>query len=430
VQRKFDLFKFPFRAPVRIGLVLVLLVVGFGLGTRIGAAEEAAEATEPEKKPSLLDALKNGKLTLGLRYRYEDVSQERFEKDGRASTLRTNLAYRSGVWNLTSLFLEFEDIRDLGLGNDHNNKGAGSLWNGVTDRPVIADPPLTALNQAYLNLKTKGGFGIRAGQQEIVISNQRYVGAVAWRQHHQSFAGAKMVYDGLARSVFTYSYIGRQYTVVGGSKPMNTHLGDFKHDFEKLGTLRAYGVYIDYDRAADSGFSSATLGASLDGSPVIGDKLKLLYRAELAQQKDAGSNINRVDAKYARAELGLGFGNLSAKAGYELLGGSLEDGRFTTPLATLHAFNGWADIFLNTPVEGLQDFFLEFSGSVAGIKLGVIYHDFSADSGSMDYGSEFDLIAVYKAPWGEVFGIKAAFFDADDYGQDTDKIWFWTQISF
>ena len=37
------------------------------------------------------------------------------------------------------------------------------------------------------------------------------------------------------------------------------------------------------------------------------------------------------------------------------------DGQLQTPLATLHAFNGWADMFLTTPANGLQDLYFRAS---------------------------------------------------------------------
>ena len=42
---------------------------------------------------------------------------------------------------------------------------------------------------------------------------------------------------------------------------------------------------------------------------------------------------------------------LSAGLGWEVLGGDEDEPgeAFRTPLATLHAFNGWADQFLTTP---------------------------------------------------------------------------------
>ena len=79
-----------------------------------------------------------------------------------------------------------------------------------------------------------------------------------------------------------------------------------------------------------------------------------------------------------------------------MLGGDGETS-FQTPLATKHAFNGWADKFLlATPANGLVDAYLTATGKVAGIKLLATYHMFSSDEGGDDYGSELDLLAVKK----------------------------------
>ena len=32
---------------------------------------------------------------------------------------------------------------------------------------------------------------------------------------------------------------------------------------------------------------------------------------------------------------------------------------FSTPLATLHIFQGWADVFLTTPTTGIEDFYVK-----------------------------------------------------------------------
>ena len=105
-----------------------------------------------------------------------------------------------------------------------------------------------------------------------------------------------------------------------------------------------------------------------------------MYAAEFATQTaEAGDGSSEADADYMLAELGVGFSGVTIKAGYELLGS--DDGKygFSTPLATLHKFNGFADQFLTTPNEGLQDTYLSISGKVAGLKLAATYHDFSAD---------------------------------------------------
>jgi len=93
-------------------------------------------------------------------------------------------------------------------------------------------------------------------------------------------------------------------------------------------------------------------------------------------------------------------------------------------LATLHAFNGWADKFLVTPGAGLDDVFIGAKGKLGKWNWNMLYHDFSAQSGSADFGTEFDVSIARK--FKENFGIlfKAASFDTDSpaYG-DTTKIW-------
>jgi hypothetical protein len=76
-------------------------------------------------------------------------------------------------------------------------------------------------------------------------------------------------------------------------------------------------------------------------------------------------------------------------AGSEFLSGDAnKTGQsYTTPLATLHKFNGWADQFLGTPDDGLEDAYVKFSTKLADYKLTVMYHDFSAEDSGNDYGS-------------------------------------------
>ena len=81
---------------------------------------------------------------------------------------------------------------------------------------------------------------------------------------------------------------------------------------------------------------------------------------------------------YTFLEGGVDIKSAELKLGYELLG-SDDSKSFSTPLATLHAFNGWADMFLATPATGLKDTYLSATTTLADIKLGAAYHDFRAD---------------------------------------------------
>lgn len=403
------------------------LIVGLCLVLSTGAF--AAEETE-KTDTSLLDAVTKGTFKLNLRYRYEDVDQDGFDKRGKASTLRTMAGYKTGTWKGLMVYLEFEDIRDLGMSNDHNNAGAGSLWNGVTDRPVIPDAPVTEVNQAYLGWSPIETLPFRFGLQEVVIDNSRFIGNVGWRQNHQSFEAARVAFNGVKNLKLDLSYIGRQHNVLGGSQPMDTMHLSAGYTFGKIGTVKAYGLILDYEREAVQGLNTSTFGVFFDGKAKLSDALSLIYRAEFAQQNDVNNPNNHISANYIRADFGVKISMVTIAAGYELLGGSAEDGQFKTPLATLHKFNGWADKFLATPTNGLQDLSLSVTAVLGKFKLLGIYHDFAADTGGGNWGSEIDAAVIYTAPWKQQFAIKYAGYSATDHATDTDKLWIWTSWGF
>ncbi len=395
--------------------------------TVLAAAFSPARAEEP---PSLGDAVTKGKISLNLRYRYEDVDQDGFAEPGRASTLRTTLGYRTLWWNRLAAMIEFENVVNVGFSNDHNNGGSGSLWNGVTDRPAIPDPPITEINQVSFDWKPLDSLPLRGGRQEIIIDNSRFIGNVGWRQNHQTFDGGTVHFTGVKNLDLGYAYIARQRTVAGASRPMSTSHLEGTYTFQGAGALRGYLLSIDFDQEALWAQSTVTYGASFAGKAELSKALGLTYRLELASQQDTGDNPGTVDADYFRADLGFNFGKVTAAAGYELLGGSPGEGSFNTPLATLHKFNGWADKFLTTPADGLTDFFVSLEANVGRFALLGVYHDFGADTGSASWGSEFDASVVYTTAWKQKFAVEAAFYDADDWATDTDKIWLWTQWGF
>ena len=402
--------------------IVVLAIAAIVAATGLPASAE-------DTTDNLLDAITMGSFKLNLRYRYEDVDQDGFDNRGKASTLRTMAGYRTGTWKGLEVYLEFEDIRDLGFSNDHNNAGAGSLWNGVTDRPVIPDAPVTEFNQVYLGWKPIESLPFRFGLQEIVIDNSRFVGNVGWRQNHQSFEAARVAFDGVKNLALAYSYIGRQHNVLGGSQPMSTSHLSAAYTFKGIGTLKGYSLILDYEREVPSVLNSATYGLFFDGKAKLSDTLGLIYRFEYAKQNDI-NNPNKISAGYGRADFGVSISKVTLAVGYEVLGGSAEDGQFRTPLATLHKFNGWADKFLNTPTYGLQDLSLSVTAALGKFKLMGIYHDFSADTGGAKWGTELDAAVIYNAPWKQQFAFKFATYDATDHATDTTKFWLWTSWGF
>ena len=167
-----------------------------------------------------------------------------------------------------------------------------------------------------------------------------------------------------------------------------------------------------------------------------GDSINWAYGAEFAtQSSESGSAETAVDfdASYFNAYLGATMSGITAKIDYEVLGS--DDGLygFATPLATLHKFNGFADLFLATPTQGLQDLKLSLSGKAAGGKWLLAYHDYSADESTAevdDLGSEIN--AQYTTTFADKyrFGIKYAAYDAGDIKVDTNRFWMWVGTRF
>ena len=199
---------------------------------------------------------------------------------------------------------------------------------------------------------------------------------------------------------------------------------DLRHEIDGVGDFAAYGYFLDFDRS--TAFNSLTLGARFSGSQAIDENLKLLYTLEYATQDDAASNPVEIDQDYWLAEIGIDLGPATIRLGNEHLGGSGNAGdKFSTPLATLHKFNGFADLFLATPDTGLEDRYLQVSGKIGAVKCAVTYHIFESDSGGIDYGTEFDVTAVYPLNAQTKIGAKIANFNSDEAFTNTDRAMVW-----
>jgi len=383
-----------------------------------GAGEETAQ-----NHTNLAEALKQGKFNLSLRYRYEHVSQDGFDADANASTLRTTVAYRSARFYEFEAFLELEDSSNLGLGDQHDD-----TQNGIDDRPIIPDPPVTEIHQAYLGFHGLPGTGILAGRQEIKLGDQRFVGNVGWRQNRQSYDALLLTQGSLPRTELTLGYVDNANTVTGSNRGMGSGLFNARVK-PGLGAITVYYYHLDFDDEAFAVLSSATLGASWEGKVELSG-WKLPFRVELAQQEDAADNPGRIDAPYYRLEVGAGRKGLVLKLGYEVLGGSEADGQFNTPLATLHGFNGWADKFPLTPTDGLEDLYVSAGYAWEALSTALIYHRFGAESSGASYGSEIDGVLSWSAPWKQTFAFKFALYDAKEHSTDTDKFWLYTAYSF
>ena len=387
----------------------------------------AVESGEEPGSTSLADALGGGTPAVTFRYRYEFVSDETFALDAHASTLRTTLGYETAPYRGVSLLLEAENVRPIG--NDlYDNLGSAHRHNGRFDRPVVADPGLTQINQAALRLATDGGTLVTLGRQEILLDDQRFVGPVGWRQNQQSFDAARIETDVLPRGRFNYALVRNAHRITGAIDPLTGHLLHASFGTRGAGALIVYAHALDYER--DRHRSTATVGAEITGQRSIGDAAFLVYEVEAARQREAFDNPTSVEAGYAHVTAGAGYRGVTVRAGWERLGGSPARGQFNTPLATLHPFNGWADKFLATPADGLDDRYVRAVGDSDRVQWTVAYHDFGAAAGDGRYGRELDLELVYRTPWRQQIAITVARYDAEAHSSDTTKVMVWTTFGF
>ena len=385
---------------------------------------------------AFFDALSDGKVSVSVRARYESVEQDNGLKDADAFTVRTTLGYKTGAFHGFSAFAEIEDVTELG--SDNYN----SLTNGETAYSVVADPDGTEVNQAYLQYN---GFAteFRFGRQEITYRKapfHRFIGTVVWRQNHQSFDAFSVSNSSFENTTINYAYIDEIHTIFGDDRNVGTFIKDGDIDLDghliniqytglSIGKLEGYGYFLDYND--QEAISYKTLGLRLSGAQAINEDWKVIYTAEIANQNDYKDGTMD-DQNYYLAELGAKYKGWLAKISYELQEGNGTDS-FKTPLGTNHAFQGWADQFLSTPAEGLEDLYFTVVGNVFGAKLVVVYHDFETDKGSLNAGDEFDVLLQKTFKTHYTLGVKYSDYDADsDYVAkvDTEKFWLYGQIKF
>jgi len=236
-----------------------------------------------------------------------------------------------------------------------------------------------------------------------------------------------------------YFYAWRVNRVFGPDSPLgiwrDTEIHGVRaaYTIKNVGTLSAYGYWLDVPSSPAS--SNRTLGVRMAGELPVGGKASILYSAEYARQHDHGANPRSFGLDYWLFEPGVKAGPVTLKAGYERLEGNGTVG-LQTPLATLHAFNGWADKFLTTPASGLRDVYLDAGykvpgkGPLAGLVLRAVWHDYGSTTGGIAYGQEWNALASY--PLGKRFTLtaKLAHYDADAFASDTTKLWFQIEAKF
>ena len=376
--------------------------------------------------PVSVSAQDGPEVSLGLRYRLEQVKQDGIDEDANGTTGRARATLSSGRQGALSFGAQLDYSFVLGL-DDFN-----SLANGKTEYPIIADPDGLDLNQAFARYHLGEGDGattFTAGRQRINHGSQRLLGGVAWRNNEQTFDAVRVQRAG--RFGFDYSYAVQVNRIFGpddGAQPAtwdaSAHF--LRANFSPAADHELAGFAYLIDLAHDDEQYSA--GAAVNSNVTWGVDYKgslpgVTLSATVAFQSDYADNPNSYDAVFYGGEASFDLPLFNITAGHHTLGSDEGRHAFRAPLATLHKWQGWTDKFLTTPAKGVRDTWLSATRKVAGVTMTGVYHDFRAADGGDRYGSEIGASVVYALRDKLSLQAKAARYFADGLASDTTKIW-------
>jgi hypothetical protein len=359
-----------------------------------------------------------------LRARWERVDDDAFARAADAGTARLRLGLRGTFAHGWSALAELEAI---GAFADDYNSGA----NGRTAYPPVIDPQGFELNELWVAHQCPHALW-RAGRQRLALDNQRWLGASGWRQDEQTFDAFAWEWTFAPQWTLRLDELARVHRVNGdqaldplaAERALSSHFLNLTH----AGARQQWTgyAYLHEDRDVASA-STATFGVRWHGDTTNASR-RWGATVEVAHQADYADNPLAFSHAYWLVEPSLAFGPTTLRAGWEHLGGNGTHA-LQTPLATLHAFDGWADKFLVTPPRGLEDRYLAAGGKFghaaqAGrFTWALAWHDFRADDGGDRYGREWDASFGFPIAKGFDGLLKFADYQADGFARDTRKLW-------
>jgi hypothetical protein len=367
------------------------------------------------------------------RLRYEQVEQEAV--DAEAGTLRVRAGAEARVGRFSLLAEAEATVAAMNEYNAFPFQLAGSRQRRP-EHATVADPENLELNRLQLQFEARDGV-VTLGRQRINLDDQRWVGSVGWRQNEQTFDAARAE-SSVGPFGVDLALAVNQRTIWGTGAGARTALkGEFvlAAISSERGPIRAklFAYLLDYDETFFFTNSSQTYGGILS-VPLASGGHQIALRASYARQSNYRKNPFEYSADYWSVEGGTKLAGFDFTAGWEKLGSS--NGRSVqTPMATLHKFNGWADMFLTTPPAGLQDAWVsvgrkfERAKALPGLNASVAFHQFDSARGGIEYGTEWDASAGFTLRSVGVL-LKYADYDAKGFGIDTRKLWLQVEWKF
>ncbi|MCH6256675.1 alginate export family protein [Puniceicoccaceae bacterium K14] len=373
-----------------------------------GIAATTSGVANADAIEDLIDGfIAEGKVSLNARARYEynDTSGPG-NVDG--YSLRTRLGYTTGAYKGFKAMVEMEDIS----------------FNNPDDRPGL-DVPATELNQAWLSYANDSFTG-KLGRQVYVFDDQRFIGHVGWRQNIQTFDALSTSFN-VGDAKVSLGYLDAVHRITAGSEDLSGLLANGAFSISPELNVTAFIYSLDFDNRA--AWSSDTYGVRATGK-FGGEDVTYNYAVSYAKQGDNSGSATDFSTDYYAGEFSVKTGGVTGALGLEVLGS--DEGRgFTTPLATVHKFSGFADVFAANSIggsltHGLEDLYAKVAFKAGPVPITLFYHKFSTDEGGIDLGTEIDAVFAYKVNKYVSLLAKYAYYESDydapDLVEDPDAL--------
>jgi len=369
------------------------------------------------------DFVKGSAVDLNFRFRTESVDTDSTKETALANTLKSRLTFKSADIAGLSVLIEGDNV--FHINDDFNDKE-----NGNTEYNLVLDQETTQLNQAYAQFV---GFDstIKAGNQRILLDNQRHVGGVAFRQDEATFDAVSISSKAFDNLTIFAAIANNRNTITNDNTEESINLLNVKYSIDQDVSASVFYYGIKDVGQPDSGTDFDTFGIRSSGA-IEG----IRFEAELATQNKTTAAGGDFDSLYYHINAGTKLGAVKATLGYEAFGSDNGEAAFATPLGTNHKFLGWSDAFLTGgDNDGIQDFYASGVSMISGIKLVAQFHNFSTAENGDALGNELGFMmnknfSNYSA------NLKVAQYLASDYAEnnlskaDTTKIWFTASAKF
>jgi hypothetical protein len=361
----------------------------------LAASTVIVHAGEPVASPEIAAAKEAPwiKPVIDIRLRYEFADVDRFDPS-HALTVRERLGLKTKDWHGFSAFIEGEFTQTA---IDDYHGGAPGVTPFEPANSTIADPENNELNQLYL--------------QYMGFDTTVKVG----RQNEQTYDAVSLSNTSIPGLTASYSYIDQVNRIFGTdalgifeNAPGEVHLFNASYTGIKGLTLGGYAYLMEFDDAGTTGWDNNTFGVSAKGA-LAGVTL----HGEVAFQEDAGP-LNDQEGLYAHFIATKAIGTHALTVGVEHL-----DAGVQTPLATVHAFNGFADATDARRIAGthggLTDTYASYTLPIFyGIKWMNAVHLFGDNAIGNDLGFGFDSVLTKKFDDHFTAIAKLGYFDTSD----------------